>query len=82
MTRLKSLSWRGGRRGSMPADNVIAGGGGPAEGVRPAWPVKKVARPVPPADGDVPEPQIPEPPFPMTGAHWLDGFVIFGDTYP
>lgn len=45
MTRLKSFSWPGGRRRSVPADNVIAGGVGPAEGVRPAWPVKKVARP-------------------------------------
>lgn len=82
MTRLKSFSWPGGRRGSVPADNVIAGGVGPGRRRAAGVARQEGGAAVPPADGDVPEPQIPEPPFPMTGAHWLDGFVIFGNTYP
>lgn len=32
-----------------------------------------------PAQGYAPE--AAEQPFPRTGAHWLDGYVIFGNTY-
>jgi hypothetical protein len=51
-----------------------------ATGLWAAWP------PAPAGAGQAgreasPEPEGGEQPFPMTGAHWLDGFVIFGNTY-
>ena len=29
-----------------------------------------------------PGPENAEQPFPATGAHWLEGWVVFGNAYP
>ncbi|MGO4805285.1 hypothetical protein AB4089_09175 [Arthrobacter sp. 2MCAF15] len=47
-------------------------------GLWAAWPWT-AAVPTVPAQGLAPEDA--EQPFPRTGAHWLDGYVIFGNTY-
>jgi hypothetical protein len=31
--------------------------------------------------GVAPDPEIAEQSFPVTGAHWLDGWVVVGDTW-
>ncbi len=45
-----------------------------------AWPLM-AARPARPGRGDVSEPENAEHSFPATGAHWLDGWVVSGNTY-
>jgi len=40
-----------------------------------------LARRVQPGRGDRSEPSSAQKSFPATGAHWLDGWVIFGNTY-
>jgi len=54
---------------------LMAGGGAWA-----AWPLMKGA-PARPEQGGVPMPEIEEQPFPRTGAHWLDGWVVSGNGY-
>jgi hypothetical protein len=39
------------------------------------------AEPARPGRGDRSEPSSAQKSFPATGAHWLDGWVIFGNTY-
>jgi hypothetical protein len=45
-----------------------------------AWPLTAV-RAARLGGGDAPEPENAEAPFPATGAHWLDGWVVFGNIY-
>jgi hypothetical protein len=45
-----------------------------------AWSVT-AAQPVRPGRGDVSEPENAEQSLPATGAHWLDGWVVFGNPY-
>ena len=47
-------------------------------GLWAAWP-STAARTTLPAQEDSPEDGVQR--FPSTGAHWLDGYVIFGNTY-
>ena len=39
------------------------------------------APPARPGRGDDTEPESAQKSLPATGAHWLDGWVIFGNTY-
>lgn len=40
-----------------------------------------LAQPARPGRGDDSEPVNAQKSFPATGAHWLDGWVIFGNPY-
>jgi hypothetical protein len=57
---------------------VLAGAGAWA-----AWPSTETrpARPARPGRGDDSEQGNAQQSFPVTGAHWLDGWVVFGNTY-
>ncbi|BCW71378.1 hypothetical protein [Arthrobacter sp. NicSoilB8] len=59
---------------------VLLGGGGVWAAWPLMWPLIKFA-PDLPDRGEVPVPGIAEHPRPKTGAHWLDGWVVFGNTY-
>ena len=54
---------------------MLAGGG-----VWAAWPLMKVA-PALQDQRDVAMPETAEQPFPRTGAHWLDGWVVSGNSF-
>jgi hypothetical protein len=45
-----------------------------------AWPAT-AAWPARPGRGDVSAPENAQQSFPATGAHWLDGWVVFGNGY-
>ena len=49
-------------------------------GLWAVWP-SEAAAPDRTVQGNAPEAEDAEQSFPMTGAHWLDGFVVFGNTY-
>ncbi|SDP32506.1 hypothetical protein SAMN04487914_10850 [Arthrobacter sp. ok909] len=51
-----------------------------AAGVWAVWSLMTEA-PARPVQEDAPEPDSADQSFPRTGAHWLDGYVIFGNTY-